>query len=190
VKPATLIVYDRVAAKPAGEDYEWRLHFPVEPGAVGVGFRASTGAAAIAVLPLSAGDATVRSDDDLADGASEAYRLTLAPTGTVTRYLVAIEVQSPDAAMLEAERVDVSGEIEGAVFGDQVVLFSRLALGAPAPLPFTYTVAGDSVRAHTLSNMSGAVDVSVSKSGGSTTVTVSAGLEHPASAEGLVRFAE
>jgi len=43
---------------------------------------------------------------------------------------------------------------------------------------------------HTLVGVSGAVDVAVDKSGGSTTVTVSAGSQHSASPEGLVLFTQ
>ena len=70
--------------------------------------------------------------------------------------------------------------IQGAVSGDQVVVFSTQPLGRPASLPFSYQIKGSAKHQHTLVNMAGSCDVKISRERGAVTVVVSAGSRHRA----------
>jgi hypothetical protein len=80
--------------------------------------------------------------------------------------------------------------MQGALWNNDVVLFSTSALGAPPALPFSYTLPGTGVRTHTLLNMTGSCDVAVIHAGGQTTVTVSPGTTYSANSQGVLRFSK
>jgi hypothetical protein len=78
--------------------------------------------------------------------------------------------------------------MEGALWNNDVVLFSTAALGAAPALPFAYALPGTDVRTHTLLNMSGSWDVAVNRASGQTTVTLSPGAAYSANSQGVLRF--
>jgi hypothetical protein len=82
--------------------------------------------------------------------------------------------------------------MQGALWNDQVLLFSNSPLGAPPALPFTYTLSGTATRTHTLFNMIalGGYDLSVIRAAGQTTVTVSLGAAYNANSQGVLRFTD
>ena len=86
--------------------------------------------------------------------------------------------------------MSTTGDTEGVAVGGDVVLFSKLPFGRAPRLDFSYTVPTAPGRVHTLLNVTGGVKVSYRREADSTVVTVSPGSEHPASADGLVRFTE
>jgi hypothetical protein len=190
VNPGTLVVYDRVDPGGKGADYEWRIHFPGEPAAGDGVWTASQGGAGIAVQPLLGGTASVRDDGDLIDGSSDAWRLALAPSSDVTRYLVVVGVADGGPPTLGATLVE-GDDVEGAAWADQAVVFSKAAKGAAPGLPFTYTVPGTGPRTHTVTGLApGSVDVAIGTSGGATQVTVSAGAQHTVTPEGALHFSD
>jgi hypothetical protein len=181
-----LVVYDRVSPA-AGKAYDFRVHVPVRPTPSGTAFVASSQGASIAVVPVSGATATVVSDGDLADPATS-YRVQEAPTGTPGRLLNVIGVATGGPPDVTSQHVSGTG-VEGVLFRDQVVVLSSGAHGAPASLPFSYTVPGIATLTHTLANLSGsAVDIAVVRSGGQTTVTVSAGSHYTPSMAGTLTF--
>ena len=74
-------------------------------------------------------------------------------------------------------------------WSNQVVVFSAAAHGAPAPLPFTYTVKGAEPRTHTIVDVHEAVDVAVTRDQSTTTVRVSAGSQYTPD-QGAVHFSK
>jgi hypothetical protein len=76
--------------------------------------------------------------------------------------------------------------MRGALSNGAVVLFSDLPRGATPSLPITYSVPGTAMITHVLLNMSGSYAVSASRSGGNTNVTISAGTDATADADGVL----
>jgi hypothetical protein len=172
--PDTMVVYDRVDPKPAGADYRWRLHMPVQPSFAAGRYSATNGGGGISLVQLAGGAATVHDDQDLVNGGSDAWRVEEAasPSG---RFLNAIQVATGAAPSLQAVALSSAASLQGAVVDGWVVVFSALPRGNAVPLPFSYTVPGVGPRTHVILNLGGSVAVSFDKSGGQTTVTVSAG---------------
>ena len=184
--PDTLVVYDRVSPK-AGSDYRWRLHTPSK-ATFGSGRYSSThSGGGISLVQLAGGAATLQADTDLQDGSSSAWRIEEAAPSS-GRFLNVIQVGSNGAPALQAAALTSDATIQGAVVGDQVVVFSSRARGQAATLPFTYTVSGVGPRTHTLVNVGCGVSVSVSKTGGETKVTVAAGAQYAPDSAGVVRM--
>lgn len=187
LKPDTLVLYDRVSPKPAGQDYELRFHFPGQPSLQGDVVTATNEGGGVTLRALLKGTMGVEPDADLDDQGCTSFRLVEAPTGTISRFLNVLAVGSPGAPSLAAELVTGQG-VDGADVMGWVVMFSAADKGAPAALPFSYTVMGAGPRKHLLTNMTGSVSVSVAPSGGGSLITVSSGADHAASPEGVVRF--
>jgi hypothetical protein len=80
--------------------------------------------------------------------------------------------------------------MEGALWNNDVVMFSTGPLGAPPALPFSYTLPGTGTITHTLLNMTGSCDAAVIRADGQTTVTVSAGSTYNANSQGVLRFTQ
>ena len=190
VRPDTLVVYDRVVPKPSTKDYSWRVHFPNRPGAAPSGgarrWSASNGSGAISVTLVDGGEAKVAEDADLAEGPSKAWRLDVAPHAG-GRTLALLEVGGGAPPVTAVETVTGVG-VQGLAWRDQVVVLSAQPLGRPASLPFTYRVKDTGKRQHTLVDMAGAVDVTVTRDAGFVVVKVSAGSRYRANEQGLVRF--
>jgi len=138
-------------------------------------------------VQLAGGAAIIHDDLDLVDGSSSAWRVEEAPPAN-GRFLNVIQVASSGAPALQAVTLTSSAAIQGAVVGDQVVVFSSSARGQPVALPFTYAVPGTGPRTHTLANMGAGVSVSIDKSGGQTKITVSSGSQNLPDGAGVVRF--
>ena len=184
--PDTLVVYDRVSPK-EGSDYRWRLHTPSK-ATFGSGRYSSThGGGGISLVQLAGGAATLQADTDLQDGSSSAWRIEEAAPSS-GRFLNVIQVGSNGAPALQAAALTGDATVQGAVVGDQVVVFSSRARGQAATLPFTYTVSGVGPRTHTLVNVACGVSVSVDKTGGQTKVTVAAGAQYAPDSAGVVRM--
>ncbi|MBX3206870.1 MAG: hypothetical protein KF764_17500 [Labilithrix sp.] len=183
VRPDTVFVFDRVDAKPAGAGYALHFHFPSAPREAGGVYSATNEGPGIAVAPLLGGAVSVAADSDLG---SKTHRIVQAATGAVSRFLSVVEVGSDGAPSLSAEVVGAPGAMRGALRGDHVVLFSDLPRGAPPALPFSYTVPGTGSPKHVLVNLTGSFRVAAERSGGSTTVTVSAGNDVVSGPDGLL----
>jgi len=189
LRPDVLVVYDRVDPKAGAEGYDFRMHFAQQPSANGSAYQLSYGGAGITLQTLVGGSGSIQSDGDLSEYDSSAWRVSVSPTGTISRFLHLIEVADGGAPAPTASLVTGDG-VEGSLWQDQVVLFSSSGFGAPAALPFSYAVPAGGTLEHTLVNMTGSVDVSVDASGGSTTVTVSNGNALTANGEGVIQFTE
>jgi len=187
VRPDTLVVYDRVAPKPAvAKDWSWRVHFPEKPSGSDTRFTARHEAGLIAVNLLEGGDTKILPDTDLPEGASTAWRVEAGPTpgGRTLAVLRAFGMPPP---ALATELVTGAG-IQGAAFDTHVVVFSKAALGKPAPLPLTYRVKDRGRREHVLVNVTGAVDVDVTREGGFVVVKIAPGAKLRADEAGVLRF--
>jgi hypothetical protein len=189
VRPGTLVVYDRVAAKEPSRAFEWRLHLPEAPK-LGSTVSVVSGGAGLTLLPLVGGALSVGNDADLDGGSSTSSRVVLASTGQVSRFLNVLAVADGAAPSVAATHVEADGGMEGVATGGYVLLFAKQAFGKAATLPFSYLLSSTPKRTHVLANMTGKVAISVAKVGGNTTFTVSAGATHEASAAGLVTFVE
>lgn len=189
LRPDVLVVYDRVDPRSGAEGYDWRMHFAEQPSDVGGAYQSSYGGGGITLQTLLGGSGSIQGDGDLMDYGSDSWRVSVSPTGTVSRFLHVIEVADGSAPSPKAALVTGDG-VDGAVWQDQVVVFSASDFGAAASLPFTYTVPTDGSLEHTLVNMTGSVDVSVNAGGGSTTVTVQNGNALTASGEGVIQFTD
>lgn len=183
LRPNTLFVFDRVDAKPAGRGYALHFHFPSAPSKVGDVYASTADSAGIAIAPLLGGAVTIRADDDLG---SKTHRIEQAGVGSVSRFYSVLEVSDRGAPALTATLVGEEGKIRGALSNGHVVLFSDASRGATPALPFSYEVPGTETRTHVLVNMSGSFDVTASRTGNSTLVTVSAGSRITAGSEGIV----
>ncbi len=183
-RPGVLVAYDRVAPKSGAQVYEWRLHLPGAP-TLGASVSYAGKGGGLTLVPLVGGTPAAASDADLDIGGSAAIRVVEPATGVTSRFLNVIAAGAAPPAV-NAVHVTTSGAMEGADTGSLVAMFSSHALGAAAALPFSYTVSGTQARTHVIANLAGGVDVAVDKSGGKTTVTVSAGAKYPASASGVV----
>ena len=189
LKPDTLVVYDRVAPKAGHENYTWRLHFASQPQVNGNLFSASYHGAGISLMKLIGGPAQVMADSDLESGASSAWRVQELPESPSTgRFLNVVAVASGGAPALSAKLVQSDGAMQGAQVGAQVVLFSGNPLGAPAALPFSYSVECIGPQVHLLANMAESYSVTVSASGTTRKVTVAPGNQVAASADGVLRI--
>jgi hypothetical protein len=118
----------------------------------------------------------------------QSFRATA--TSANGRFLAAIRTGSGGPPALGASALATSGDMEGALIGGDAVLFSKRPFGQAPALGFSYTVPRSSGRVHTLVDMSGSVDIAFSQTATDTTVTVSSGSGHAASAEGVVSFTE
>ncbi len=189
-RPGTLVVYDRVDPKNAGQAYEWRMHLPVQPSQGSGQLTLAYKGTGLTLVPLVGGSISIAGDGDLEGGGSSAYRIAEAATAQVSRYLNAIGVADGNPPALAATHVASSGAMEGADTGALVAMFSKNPKGAPPSLPFSYTVPGTQQRTHFLANLGSSVDVAIVKSGGNTTVTVSQGSSYPVSSAGAVTFTQ
>jgi hypothetical protein len=185
LRPDTVIIYDRAA--PGSGTYRVRFHFHAQPALSGSLYKSAIGGGGVSLLPLASGAVSIASNDNPDMDNSKSWRLDEA--GTATRYLNVIQVADGAAPTFSAQRiVSDNTQMEGALWSDQVVMFSSRPLGAAPALPFSYTIPGTGTVTHTLANMSGTCNIAVSKTGGNTTVTVSAGSGFTAPPEGIVRF--
>ncbi len=182
LRPDLLVVYDRVDATP-GVTYHSRFHFSSEPERAGDAWTNVFGGGSMALLPLVGGDVSVANTDGV-------WRLEQAPTGEVSRFLnLLLVADGEDPPALAAEHVESdSGELQGMVWNNQVVLFSTNPLGAQADLPVTYSIPGTDNSVHTLVNQSEAVDVSVNITGDRSEVTLTAGDTYTPTDAGVVRI--
>jgi hypothetical protein len=114
--------------------------------------------------------------------------VTEAPSGVTSRFLNVIAVKDGGPPALTAKRLTTTGEIEGAETGGFAVVFSRQPFGAPSALPVSYLVTGTAPRAHVVTGLGGAVDVTTTVPSGNTLVTLSAGSSFTPSAAGVVTF--
>jgi hypothetical protein len=186
VRPNVLVVYDRVVPKATTKDYSWRVHFPNRPSGGPRRWTASNEVGSIAVDLLDGGEAKLAQDSDLAEGPSKAWRLDVGPhAGGRTLAFLEVATGAPPATTTESIRAP---GIEGVAWRDQVVLFSAEALGRPASLPFTYRIKDAGKRDHTLVDVAGGIDVTVTREPGFTVCRVSAGTRYRANEHGLVRF--
>lgn len=183
LRPNTVFVFDRVDAKPAGEGYSLHFHFPTAPTSSGNVYSAVNNGPGIAIAPLLGGAVSVHDDSNLG---SSAHRIEQAATGAVSRFLSVVEVGSSGAPALSAQLVGTPGTVRGAIANNHVVIFSDLPRGATPPVPFSYTVPGTGTPTHVLLGMSGSYSITASRSGGSTTVTVAAGNDVKADADGVL----
>ncbi|MEA2748822.1 MAG: hypothetical protein QOI41_2965 [Myxococcales bacterium] len=186
VRPDVLVVYDRVVPKASTKDWSWRVHFANKPNGGPRRWTAANGTGAIAVDLLDGGEAKIAQDSDLAEGGSKAWRLDVAPKAG-GRTLALLEVASGAPPSTATESISGPG-IQGAAWRDQVVVFSAEPLGRPASLPFTYRIKDAGKRQHTLVDMAGSIDVTVTREPGFVVVRVSAGSRYKANEHGLVRF--
>ncbi len=184
VRPDTVVTYDRVAPKPAGKDYSWRFHFATMPTQDGGRYSATNEAGSASLMFLSDGAPKIAPDNDT-DDKTTAWRVEVAPNAT-QRYAAIVSVANGAPPPLAATSVRGPG-IEGIAWSNQVVVFSVAARGAPAALPFTYTIKGTEPRTQTLVNMGQPVDVSVTRDQTTTTVRVSAGSQLKPE-QGVVHF--
>lgn len=186
VRPDALVVYDRVAPRPSGKAYVWRVHFANKPEGGPAHWTASNGRGSIAVDVLAGGEARVGWDADLSEGGSKAWRLEVGPQASGrTLALLQIAGGPPPSTAVEAV---TGGGVQGVAWRDQVVVFSAEPLGRAASLPFSYRLKDAGKREHTLVDMAGSVDVDVTREGGVLLVRVSAGSRYRASQQGIVRF--
>lgn len=188
LRPGVVVVYDRVDAKPGHHDYEWRLHTATAPTAAGPRYEAIAGGQRLSVQKLAGGAQATAQDTDLPDFSSEAFRITTASEGEVSRFLHVVTVGEAGAPVPAAEAIEGVG-VEGAVVGDHVVVFSAAAFGA-TPGEVSYTVPSDPGRTHLIANQSGPVTVNVTASGQTTTVTVTPGGTVEPNEAGVVEITE
>lgn len=187
LRPSTLVVFDRVDAKPRGEGLAWCLHFPEAPAFGSGRYSATHEGGGLSLVPLLGGTPTVVSDGDLEVGTTS-YRVEEAATGPVTRFLNVLEAGAGSAPATTAQLVSTPGSVQGAKVGATVVLFSDRAKGAAPTLPFSYTVPGTGSLDHVLCNLGSGISVHAVASGGNTVVTVSSGTQFLPDAQGVVRF--
>jgi hypothetical protein len=190
LKPDTVVVYDRAVPKP-DSTYNLRFHFPVQPTLAAGCYTASYRGGGITLLPLVSGAASVLSDIDLGeDQTCTAWRVQQNASAPQTgRFLNVLQVATGSPPALSAQHVTTSTNgMEGALWNNDVVLFSTAALGASPTLPFSYTLPGTGTRTHTLLNMTGSCNVAVTHAGGQTTITVNAGTTYHANRQGVLRF--
>lgn len=189
LKPDTVVVYDRTDPKP-GNTYDLRFHFPAQPTLASGCYTTAYGGGGIALLPLVSGAVSLHQDTDLGYDyqGSDAWRVQELPSSTVGRFLNVLQVSSGSPPVLTAQHVTTTtGVMEGALWNNEVVLFSTQAFGAASAVPFSYTIHGTGVRTHTLLNMTGGYEIYVSREGGQTTVTITGGTTYPADAQGILR---
>jgi hypothetical protein len=192
LKPDTVVVYDRAVPKP-GSIYHLRFHFPVQPTLASGLYTASYHGGGISLQPLLSGAGSILSDIDLGEDKScTAWRVQQEPaTPQVGRFLNVLQVASGAPPALSAVHLTTTTHtMEGALWNNDVVMFSTSALGGPPALPFSYTLPGAGARTHTLLNMTGSCDVAVNRAGGQTTVTVSAGATYSPNGQGVLRFTQ
>ena len=186
VRPSSLVVYDRVAPKPLGQDYSWRLHFAKKRSGGDGRYTATNGGGVIGVAVLDGGPQKVAPDSDVVDS-GRSWRLEMGPN-TTGRFLAVIQVATGAAPNVAAEPIRSAG-IQGAAWADQVVVFSAHPRGQPADLPFTFKIKDTGApRQFTFADMKTGCDVAISRVDGSISVRVSAGAQHPVSEQGVVRF--
>ncbi len=183
-----VVVYDRVNPT-AGQTYDWRIHFPVQPTLSGTAYTVTSQGSSIALQPVSGGTPTVNPDTDLSDPTATSFRVQEAPTQTPARLLNLVGVATGAPPDVTSQHV-TGAQVEGVLWSNQVVMFSSNPRGAAPTLPFTYTVpSATSPLTHTLTNLPpGGINVAVIDSGGQTTVTVSAGSQYTPSSAGTVAF--
>lgn len=180
LRPDSVVVFDRVDA---ANSYHLNFHFSSSPQQQGSYYTATNGAAGISFAKLLGGDVAVE-----ADGSEDSsYRIEEAQTGNVTRYLNVMQVASGSAPTINPQLVGEAGKVRGAVLGDAVVVFSDRPRGEPVALPFSYTVTGTGNRSHVIANLAtGTVNVTATRDGGSTTVTVASGGSSTVDSAGVV----
>jgi hypothetical protein len=188
LKPDTLVVYDRIAPKDPATEYQLRVHFAEKPESLAGGrFRARHQRGAMTLAILSGGEGRVMADEDLAEGASRAFRVEVPARGPNGRFLSALKVASGAPPALDAVAIASSDPVEGVLIDGWVVVFGKQG-GGKLPPSFGYTLRGTPKRGHLLVRPPGGVDVRVASRGGETTVEVKPGSRAP-DARGLVVIA-
>jgi hypothetical protein len=187
LRPGVVVVYDRVDAKP-GHAYEWRLHTATAPSASGDRYEAISGGQRISVQKLAGGAQSTARDNDLPDFPSEAYRIVTAAEGELSRFLHVVTVDEASAPVATAQPIEGPG-IAGAVVGEHAVVFSEAAFGT-TPAEVSYSVPSQPGRNHLIANQNGPVNVSLSTSGQTTTVTVTPGGDVEPNDAGIVEIVE
>jgi hypothetical protein len=130
LEPDTLVVYDRVRPE-EGRAYDWRLHFAERPALDGRRVTARHERGAITAVLLAGGEPSIRRDDDIESGPSEAWRLEVAPAAGADagRFLAVVRVGLGDPPALDVTRID-GDEVDGVVVDGTAVVFSRRPFGA------------------------------------------------------------
>ena len=190
LRPSTVVVYDRVVPARPETGFNWRMHFAARPAVSGQTVTARNEGGAITVALLVGDAPVVRPDTDLVSDPEGSRAFRVQATSPGGRYLAAIRVASGSPPPLEATRIQTSGDVDGAVVGTDVVVFSKRPFGQPAAPGWSYSVPTVAGRVHTLVDLAGPVGVTVKKAGGQTTVTIGAGADRTASADGVVSFTE
>ncbi|MBL0211757.1 MAG: heparinase II/III family protein [Holophagaceae bacterium] len=188
LRPDTLVVFDRVDAKPAGVGYQWLMHFPEAPTASGSRYLLTRNGAGIALQTLVGGSAAVVPDTDLEAGTTSS-RVAVNATGAASRFLHMVQVASVSAPTSAAQLVN-AGSMRGLLWNGTVVLFSDLPQGTAPSLPLTYTLPDTATHTHILANLSGSFDVDIVRSASATTLTLRAGSAHTADGTGLLTFTD
>lgn len=185
LEPSTLVVFDRVEPQ-SDARYHLRLHVAEKPAQRERLFTARNGEGSLSYAIVIGGASQVAQDDDLAEGASRAFRIETAPTDG--RFLTVVEVAEGDPPALSARALDGEGDVAGVILGDDVVVFSNAPGGATRG-SFSYRLPGTDRRTHTLVNLTPAAShaVTVERSGGETIVSVAPGKGTEASAHGVIR---
>ncbi|HVH41797.1 MAG TPA: hypothetical protein VM925_05620 [Labilithrix sp.] len=181
LRPDTVFVFDRVDA-PQSPGYYMNFHFASSPTASGSYYTATNGTSGISFAKLLGGAISVEPDG----GEDSSYRIEEAAEGAVTRYLNVMQVASGAAPAINPQLIGEAGKVRGAVWNNAVVVFSDRPRGEMPALPFSYIVPGEGNPTHMLVNMTGSVNVTAVRSGGSTTVTVAAGNGATADADGVI----
>ena len=184
VRPDTVVTYDRIAPKPAGRDYSWRFHFASMPALQGGRYAATNESGAASLAFLSDGAPKILPDTDT-ENKTTAWRVEVAPNPS-GRYAAIVTVANGAPPPLSATLIHGAG-VEGVVWSNQVIVFSVSSRGAPAPLPFTYTLEGVEPRTHTLVDLDTPVDIKVTREQNATTVQVSRGSRYTPD-QGVVHF--
>ncbi|MFN8010701.1 MAG: hypothetical protein U0P81_04785 [Holophagaceae bacterium] len=188
LRPDTLVVFDRVDAKPAGAGYQWILHLPAAPAQSGARYTLLRNGAGLALQTLFGGAGSVVSDADLEAGTTS-FRVAVEGTGAASRYLHLLQVASGAVPAATGQPVSAPG-LKGLLWNGTVVAFSDLARGAAPALPLTYVLPDIAVHAHILANFTSGVDVDVVRGASTTTITLRAGTSHLPDANGLLSFSD
>ncbi len=188
LRPDTLVVFDRVDAKPAGTGYQWLMHFPEAPSVNGSRYLLNRSGAGIALQTLMGGSAAVVSDADLEAGTTSS-RVAVNATGPISRFLNMVQVASGSAPTSAAQLI-TAGSMKGLLWNGTVALFSDLPRGAAPSLPLTYILPDTTTHTHILANLSGSFNVDIVRGATSTTLTLRAGNTYTADGAGLITFTD
>ena len=179
--PDDVLVYDRVRPKP-GEHAQWRAHFATRPEAQGDQWTVAGEKAGVSLSVLLGGPPRVASDEDLE---SSAFRVEVDPAQD--RVLTVFRTAAGRPPVGGVTLLATDGDVTGALVGDKVVVLSTRPLGAPAGLPFSYTVPGAAERWHTILDVGERVEVVAADTPQGRRITVRAGGSEPPSQAGVVQ---